>query len=255
MISELYLGIGVGQQLLNTGDVRGNELFLTAGAIFALCLIPVAATEGCPSAIARVEQRFSFVAIFRRAPLGMVGSVSAGLTNSAFYAMMPDCACSAMGLSQQELSWIMSITVFAGLAAQFFVGAVSDRFDRTMVLTIVVIAIVVVSGLMFIDKDPSFAGLALKMALIGALIFSVYPLAVARTHDIFGGQDTVAVSTGLLFAYSIGASVSPLLASGMMTLVRTANGPFCLLVLGSLHFCRNDLLFENQGKIGDRTGG
>ncbi len=224
-----YLGIGVGQQLLNAGDIQGNELFLIAGIIFALCLIPVAATEGVhPKLPGRA--RFSFTAIFRRAPLGMLGSVAAGLTNSAFYAMMP-VVCNAVGLSHHQLSWIMSITVFAGLSAQWIVGAVSDRFDRTLVLTIVVIAIVAVSGFMFIYKDSSFVGLAFKMALVGALIFSVYPLAVARTHDIFGGQDAVAVSTGLLFAYSIGASVSPLLASGMMTLVHTPLGLFAFWCL------------------------
>ena len=30
-----YLGIGIGQQLLNAGDIRGNELFIIAGIIFA----------------------------------------------------------------------------------------------------------------------------------------------------------------------------------------------------------------------------
>ena len=239
-----FLGIGIGQQLLNAGDIQGNELFIIAGVIFAMCLIPVAATDGVHPRLPG-PVRFSFIVIFRKAPLGMLGSMAAGLTNSAFYAMMP-VVCSAVGLSHYQLSWIMSITVFAGLTAQFLVGAVSDRFDRAMVLTIVVVSIVVVSGFLFFDKDPSFIGLIVKMAMIGALIFSVYPLAVARTHDIFGGQDTIAVSTGLLFAYSTGASVSPLLASGMMTLVRTPLGLFAFWC--SVHFIFAGMIFYLRTK-------
>ena len=164
----------------------------------------------------------------------MLGCFAAGLTNSAFFAMMP-VFCTAIGLSLHQLSWIMSLTVFCGLAAQWLVGTLSDRFDRTMVLFVVATAITVVSGIMFINGETSFGKLALGMGLFGALMFAVYPLSVARAHDIFGGQDAVAVSAGLLFAYSIGASVSPLLASGVMTLLDSPFGLFAFWGFNSTH--------------------
>ena len=83
-----------------------------------------------------------------------------------------------------------------------------------------------------INGKPSFGELALEMGVFGLLVFAVYPLSVARAHDIFGGQDAVAVSAGLLFAYSIGASISPLLASGVMTLI---GSPFGLFVFWGLN--------------------
>jgi hypothetical protein len=43
---------------------------------------------------------------------------------------------------------------------------------------------------------------------------------------VFDGQDTVAVSGCLLFAYSVGACASPLLASGLMTLLKSPFGLF-----------------------------
>ena len=61
--------------------------------------------------------------------------MAAGLTNSAFYAMTP-LVCTNIGLALQQLSWIMSITVFSGLAAQLVVGTLSDRFDRTVDLRV-----------------------------------------------------------------------------------------------------------------------
>ncbi len=155
----------------------------------------------------------------------MLGCFAAGLNNSAFFAMMP-VFCTAIGLSLKQLSWIMSLTVFCGLAAQWLVGTLSDRFDRTLVLSAVATAITGVSGILFINGEPTFGELSVEMGLFGILVFAVYPLSVARAHDIFGGQDAVAVSAGLLFAYSIGASISPLLASGAMALLGSPFGLF-----------------------------
>lgn len=229
-----YLGIGIGQQLLNAGDIRGNELFIIAGIIFAICLVPVSVTEGVHPRLPE-RKAFSFITIFRKAPLGMLGCMAAGMTNSAFFAMTP-VVCTAIGLTPHQLSWIMSITVFSGLGAQWAVGSYSDRFDRTVVLSVIVTAVAAVSGFMFFNKEISFLGMAVGMGLSGALVFAVYPVSVARTHDVFDGQDSVSVSAGLLFAYSIGASISPALASGIMTLLSSPFGLFAYwcLVNGTL---------------------
>ena len=242
-----YLGIGIGQQLLNVGDVQGQTLFIIAGIIFALCLVPVSATEGVHPSLPETKP-YHFISIFRRAPLGMLGSMAAGLTNSAFYAMMP-VVCTDIGLSLRQLSWIMSITVFSGLAAQWAVGTLSDRFDRTVVLTAIATAIAVVSTFMFVIGARSFGGMAAGMGVFGALMFAVYPVSVARAHDIFGGQEAVAVSAGLLFAYSIGASVSPLLASGVMTLLDSPFGLFAFWLLINGAFAVATLYLRKQEKV------
>lgn len=230
-MSLMYMGTGIGQQLLNAADIQGQKLFIIAGIVFSLSLVPVSITGGIHPGLPETKP-FQFMTIFRKAPLGMLGCLTAGLSNSAFFAMMP-VFCTAIGLSLHQLSWIMSITVFCGLAAQWLVGNLSDRFDRTIVLSVVTTAIAVISGIMFINGESSFGGLALGMGVFGALVFAVYPLSVARAHDIFGGKDAVAVSAGLLFAYSIGACISPLLASGVMTLIGSPFGLFAFWGLNS----------------------
>ena len=242
-----YLGIGIGQQLLNVGDVQGQTLFIIAGIIFALCLVPVSATGGVHPSLPETKP-YHFISIFRRAPLGMLGCMAAGLTNSAFYAMMP-VVCTDIGLSLRQLSGIMSITVFCGLAAQWAVGILSDRFDRTVVLSAIATAIAVVSTFMFVIGARSFGGIAAGMGVFGALMFAVYPVSVARAHDIFGGQEAVAVSAGLLFAYSIGASVSPLLASGMMALLDSPFGLFAFWFLINGIFAAVSFYLRRQEKV------
>ena len=228
-IALSYLGIGIGQQLLNVGEVGSNDLFIVAGVIFALCLVPVSATEGIHPRLPE-KKKVSFSRVFRTTPIGMLGSMSAGLTNSAFFAMMP-AVCTSIGMSHSQLAWIMSAAVFSGLTAQWIVGAVSDRFDRTLVLVVLAAAIAVVSGWMFVCQETTYRFLVVKMGLLGALVFAVYPVSVARAHDVFEGKDTVAVSGSLLFAYSVGACASPLLASGLMTLLKSPLGLFAFWFL------------------------
>jgi MFS family permease len=224
-----YLGIGLGQQLLTSGDVLGHEPFIIAGVLFALCLVPVSGTEATHPRLPETKP-IRFMEVFSQAPLGMLGCMMAGLTNSAFFAMMP-AVCMQIGLTVQQLSWVMSITVFSGLTAQWTVGTLSDRFDRTIVLTVIVIAMALVSGLMFVFEETAFVPLAVKMGCWGALMFAVYPVSVARAHDRFDGRDTVAVSAGLLLAYSIGACASPLLASAAMAAVDDPFGLFAFWCL------------------------
>jgi len=237
-----YLGIGVGQQLLNLGDVQGQTLFIIAGFLFAICLVPVSTTQGIHPRLPETKP-YHFGSIFRKAPLGMLGSMAAGTTNSAFYAMMP-VVCTDIGLAVHELSWIMSITVFSGLAAQWAVGSLSDRFDRTIVLSVVLTATAAVSAFMFVNREASLWVMTTKMALFGTLAFAVYPVSVARAHDVFAGRDAVPVSAGLLFAYSVGASLSPMLASSLMTLLKTPFGLFAYwtvingIVAAAIFYCR-----------------
>ncbi len=58
-----YLGIGIGQQLLNVGDIQGQTLFIIAGVIFALCLVrcrpPGASTPACPKPSPTISYPFS----------------------------------------------------------------------------------------------------------------------------------------------------------------------------------------------------
>jgi MFS family permease len=242
-----YLGIGVGQQLLTAGNVMGLEPFIIAGILFSICLVPVSTTEGIHPRLPE-RKRIRFINVFNKAPLGMLGSMTAGLTNGAFYSMMP-VVCTAMGFSVQQLSWIMSITVFCGLGAQWIVGSLSDQFDRTVVLTGVAIAMAAVSGGMFLFEETAFVGLAVKMGVWGALMFAVYPVSVARAHDLFQGRDTVTVSSGLILAYSIGACASPLLASVAMTALKGPGGLFAFWCVTQILFVGAIYFFKAREKV------
>ena len=224
-----YVGIGIGQQLLNFGNGGGQNVFFIAALLFSLSLIPVSVTRSVHPELPQTG-RYTLNALFQKVPLGMLGCFAAGLTNSAFFSMAPVFG-TKIGLSVFQLSWFMSTTVIGGFAVQWIVGIVSDRFDRTLILFIVAGLIALFSIVILMNNGTSYSRFLVEMAIFGGLIFAVYPVAVARANDVFEGKHAVAISSALLLCYSIGAVFGPILASTVMTLLDT---PYGLYVYWSL---------------------
>jgi MFS family permease len=224
-----YMGIGIGQQFINLGNGGGQNVFFIAALLFSLSHIPVAVTRSVHPKLPEPE-RYTFKALFKKAPVGMSGCFAAGLINSAFFSMAPVFG-TEIGLSVFQLSWLMSITVFGGFTVQWIVGLVSDRYDRTLVMIIIAGLIALFSCAIVINTGASYLRLLIEMGIFGGFLFALYPVSVARTHDVFEGKNVVAVSSALLLCYSIGAVFGPILASAVMTILKN---PFGLYVYWSL---------------------
>jgi len=224
-----YIGIGIGQQFLNFGDAGNQNVFYIAALLFSLSLIPVSVTNSVHPKLPE-SVRYTFKALFKKAPVGMLGCFAAGLINSAFFSMAPVFG-TEIGLSTFQLSWFMSITVFGGLAVQWIIGIVSDRNDRTIILIIVAGLIALYSFVIVINTGASYMRLLVEMGIFGGFLFAIYPVSVARTHDVFEAKDAVEVSSALLLCYSIGAIFGPILAAAVMTILKN---PFGLYVYWSL---------------------
>jgi MFS family permease len=219
-----YLGIGIGQLMLNLSGAAGDAPFFTAGILLALCLVPVSLTTAISPAMPQTS-RLSLWTLLRKTPLGILGCFSAGMISSGFYAMGPVFG-HTIGLTVPQLSLFMSAAVFGGLALQWTVGSISDRFDRTLVLPAVAVLIALMSLLVMGTARGSFPILLVAMMLFGGVGFTLYPVAVARGHDLFEPDQVVAVSSGLLLSYGLGASIGPVLAAAMIRFVGTPYGLF-----------------------------
>lgn len=224
-----YLGIGLGQQIINAADIRGATLFFVTGILMAMSLVPVAVTHSISPQLPTLK-RVPLRKLFHQAPIGMWGCLAAGLSNGAFYAMGPVFAIQ-IGLNVSQVSWFMTATIFGGLILQWPVGLISDQFDRTKVLAALGFLMAAVSLGILIIAQISYAGFMIAMGLYGGIMFAIYPVAVARAHDLFEPNDIIPVSAGLLLAYSIGAAVGPVAASSVMALTGNPYGffGFCFL--------------------------
>lgn len=217
-----YLGGGVGQQLLNVGDVKEQTLFFVIGFFLVFCIIPVALTHSIHPEMPEVEPvRLNH--ILQKAPMGIAGCFTAGLVSSSFYTMGP-VFCHQIDLSVSQLSYFMTVTVMGGLLFQWPVGLFSDQFDRSIVMPVLGVLFAVVSGLMIVAAQGSFWILLATTAVFGGFMFTIYPSAVARAHDMFKPEDVINVSSALLLFYGIGAVIGPVASSAAIELLDTPYG-------------------------------
>ena len=219
-----YLGMGGSQYLLNFGLVQDTRMFFIISLLLMLCIVPVVVTKSIHPELPRFEY-FSVRRLFYRAPVGMLGCFLAGLLIGAFYAIIP-VFCHGIGLSVANLSMVMSITILGGLVLQWPIGALSDRFERTAMLCSLCLAVSLISVIIVLFAEYSFLLFLAAMALFGGLTFTIYPVSVARAHDLFEQADIVPASSALLLCYCIGASVGPATASWTMISMQTRYGFF-----------------------------
>ena len=223
----LYLGQGLGQQLLNISDTALSIPFVVASILVSLAVLPVALTRmaGPP-----LEQTASLPirALYAVSPLGIVGVAVTGIVLGAFYGLAPVYARES-GLGIAETAWFMTAVILGGVALQWPLGRLSDRLDRRSVIVATMAGAATAAFALF-ASGPAGSGV-LFASLFGGTSFALYPLCVAHTNDHLTSAQRIGATGGLVLVYSLGAVLGPLLASATMSTF----GPGGLfLVIGAL---------------------
>lgn len=213
-MAACYLGLALGQLVLMVRPGLGLEPLLVVALCFSLCLVPVATTRQihpAPLQPAPLEPRF----FLRRVPQSMTTVAVAGLTLGAFYGLGPIYG-QGLGLSTEQVGLFMGTCVFAGLVVQAPLGRLSDRFDRSLLIRVIALALALACvplGVLAEVPLPLLLGLGF---LVSLLLFSLYPLAVALSNDHVEQERRVALSAMLLVVFGLGACFGPLLAGALM---------------------------------------
>ena len=223
-----YFSAGCGQFLLTIADPGKFQLFSVASIIFSLALVPVLLTRSTAPKPPRRDP-LNLRELWRTSPLGLLGSFCAGMVNASFYSLAPIFAL-ALGFGIGGTSTFMASVIFGGLLLQYPVGHLSDRMDRRVVLTMVVMAtsVACVAIVMVSEWSPSWIYLA--GAVYGAFSFTVYSLCVAHANDFASTDKLVQTASGLLTAYGFGAFLGPIIAASFMGRL----GPEGLFVMSAL---------------------
>lgn len=210
----LYSGQALGQFLLNFGRTPSTP-FLIASILISVAIIPVVLTRiaaPLPGQSAPCTMR----QLYTSSPLGFIGATTTGLMLGAFYGLAA-VHVRRLGLDLSQTANFMSAVILGGVALQWPLGRLSDRFDRRRVIVIsfgatmaVCVVLTMVDGI----------GLPLLMlgSLFGGLSFALYPLCVAHTNDRLDPAARVAASGALVLLYSIGAALGPTGAAVAITL-------------------------------------
>ncbi len=209
-----YLGSGFGQFLLTVASPAEFELFVIASIIFSIALVPILLTRAStPKPVS--PDRMRFRDLFATSPVGVMGTIAAGLSNSSLNSLGPIYA-AERGLTIAQVSTFMASVILGGMVLQFPIGRLSDRLDRRTVMILVTVAAAACAiGIVWTNHEVNWT-LFVLAATYGGFAFTIYPLSAAQVNDLASPDRRVQVSAGLLIAYGTGAIAGPIITSQIM---------------------------------------
>ncbi|WP_120717038.1 MFS transporter [Tsuneonella amylolytica] len=224
----LYFGQGLGQQLLNVSAAAPALPFVISSLLVSLAVLPIVLTRMAgpdlpPAGMMRLRELYS------SSPLGTVGVAVTGIMLGAFYGLAPAYA-RELGLPVSATASFLTATILGGVALQWPLGLLSDRFDRRQVIIATFAGSAATAGGLW-AVGPAGIG-TLVAALFGGTAFALYPLCVAHANDRLTSAQRVGATSALVLIYSIGAVCGPLLGSAAMTLAGS-NGLFAMMTVGA----------------------
>jgi len=210
------LGLGLGELLLGAADPIHPTLFIVAGILISLAVMPLTLLKiPAPDEIVPVE--LSVRALSRTAPLGVVAVALSGAAGGAIFALGAFYA-TRIGMEPERVGVFMAASLAGSLVTQYPLGHLSDRLSRRRVILVVAVGAVLIATVgTFVD--PESAWLFAVMAAYGSLAFPMYSLAVSLINDLLPEHQLVPAAGGIIFVFGIGSIVGPLTTSVVMAII------------------------------------
>ncbi len=208
-------GLFVGQFFMNFADPATTTLFVIAGVLLSVAVVPVVMSRHKGPMIDDAAP-MPLWTLFKISPLGVVSCLVSGLIYSAAFNLLPLFA-KEYGIVDFQLSLYVGAAILGAFLLQFPVGYLSDRFDRRTVL----LGLLVVSAVSCLLINI-LAPLGLIWAVFAAtgvtcgIIACTYPLSISEAFDKLRQNEMVAAMGSMILAFSVGGVIGPYSASLVM---------------------------------------
>ena len=167
-----YASIMAGQMTVALADVGQASLFMVAGILFCISLIPTAvSTQATPQPLQNVS--LDLRRLYANSPVAFAGCFLIGIANGA-WGTLGAVYGARIGISTAEIALMMSLVVVAGAALQMPVGRISDKTDRRYVLAACAVGAALVGLSVFIAAPRSGSFVIALTAAYGALAYTLY---------------------------------------------------------------------------------
>ncbi|SFG73849.1 MFS transporter [Neptunomonas qingdaonensis] len=204
-----------GQFLLNLAPPTSQTIFIVAGMLLCLALIPLIMSRRVGPVIHETHG-MSFKQLLTLSPLGVVSCFFGGLLYSAMVNMLPVFAAN-YDISGFELTLYMASAILGAFLLQFPVGMLSDRFDRRTVLFYLLVVNIVATLIIPWGAQNQWLSIMMLTTAISTGIFTcLYPMSISETFDKVQRSDMAAAMGGLLSIYALGSIFGPLSSSIVM---------------------------------------
>lgn len=203
--------VTLAQYIIPIAGIGGPVVFSLIAMALSLSLVPISlADKSNPTPPKQIP--FNLFAVWRISPLAVVGCVAVGLSMAAFRNMGPIYA-EQIGMSVTAIATFMSAGIIGGVVLQYPLGVYSDRYDRRIIILATTAGSVIVGlFLAFFAGTDEWSNI-IGVFVFGAFALPLYSLSSAHGNDHAREGEHAMMSAGLLFFWSVGATVGPLLAS------------------------------------------
>jgi MFS family permease len=223
----ITLALTGSQFMIGLFDVASAQLIMVVSGLFSLALIPVSLTTARTPTKPRVVS-VSLRHLYRVAPVAAVGCFAVGFMNTAVMNITPYFL-SIAAVPVATIGLLMGMIQTGRLVMQWPVGWLSDKIDRRLVILGAAGAIVAImlalafgpaKGTALRGETGEIArlGIIALFFLWGAFALTLYAVCVAHAQDRGAPGELVGLTSSLLFAWAIGATVGPLVAGLLMEL-------------------------------------
>ena len=232
----LYGAMGIGMFFLNFSKPENFEPFILISVIMSSALIPILLTKRKPPNFKKLKS-MSLKELYQSSPLGVVGAVFYGTTQSALFTLLAVYAAS-MNFSIFEISLVTFLLSISGAISQYPIGNLSDRYDRRLVIIYSTFAAALFALFAIFSSStmhlPGNLGskfwFYIFLTLFAFCSLPMFSLILAHTNDFITKDKFVAAGAGLQFAFGLGAISGPFLCSLFMDLIGD-NGFFIFLII------------------------
>jgi len=199
------------QFLIPVFGIQGFAIFAVMSIMITLSLVPISLGDRS-NPRAPEDVKLDLLRVFHISPLGCIGCIAVGLTNSAFRTLSPVYA-EQIGMSVADVATFVSVSIIGGGLIQYPLGALSDRWDRRKIL-LVSTCLAMTSAIAIAAFGGKSPLLALVLVFVfGSFAMPLYSLSAAHANDRAGKDEFVVVNAALMLFYSFGAIVGPFSAS------------------------------------------
>lgn len=201
------VGLGVGYVLLRFVDIGNAEAPMVGIVFTALSMLPVGMTRLKPPPAPQAAS-LALLSAWRISPVGVAGMLAAGGLSMMVTGFAPIHA-TAIGYTQEQVATLLLAMPLGTLLLQIPLGWISDRTDRRYVLIAASLIVVLVGAVAIGVPHAALPVMIAIYILWSGTSDSIYSLANAHANDRAGKDDLVALSSSLLFAWSVAGFVVP----------------------------------------------
>jgi MFS family permease len=206
--------LALGQFLITIGSLDSSLPFIIAAAMFALGVVPVALTQ-IPEPKPQTTERLRLRELVAVSPLSVVGTVTCGFGQGAFFSMGPVYA-QQIALPPGGIAAFMSAALIGAATLQWPVGGWSDRTDRRVVICVVALVATAGAAALPMLSQRGLPALLPCAFLYGGTVTVLYSLCVANANDLLPQRQYLDAARGFNFLYAIGAATAPIVTGALM---------------------------------------